>query len=91
MNCRVLLVCVLSMINVLAAFAQQTAKYFDRMGLVKERSGDYKGAIADYNRAIELNPKFAVAYDDRASAKGLAGDNEGALADCNKAIELNPR
>jgi tetratricopeptide (TPR) repeat protein len=91
MNCRRLLVCVLSMINVLGAFGQQTAKYFDRSGLAKERSGDYQGAIADYNRAIELNPKYAVAYDDRASAKGLAGDNDGALADCNKAIELNPR
>ena len=91
MDRRHLLICILSVTNALTAFAQRTAKDFERSGLAKQRSGDYQGAIADYSRAIELNPKYAIAYKDRASAKGLAGDDEGALADCNEAIELNPR
>ena len=28
----------------------------------KDKLGDYIGALADYNKAIEINPKFAEAY-----------------------------
>jgi len=28
-------------------------------GLAKERKGDLDGALADYNQAIQLNPKYA--------------------------------
>src|SRR5271170_6283914 len=47
--------------------------------------GDLDGALADYNHAIELDPKNAVAYDDRGLLKQNKGDNDGALADYNKA------
>ena len=32
-------------------------------------SGDNEGAIADYNRAIELNPEYTAAYANRGVAK----------------------
>ena len=49
-------------------------------------------AISDYNKAIELNPRFADAYVIRglAYAQGK-GQFDKAIADYNKAIELNPR
>ncbi|HWB59315.1 MAG TPA: tetratricopeptide repeat protein, partial [Chthoniobacteraceae bacterium] len=53
--------------------------------------GDHDGAIADYDRAIELDSKFADAYYDRALAKKAKGDQEGASADFNKAHALNPK
>lgn len=34
----------------------------------KERRGDYRGAIADYNRAIALDPGDAVSYYNRGNA-----------------------
>jgi tetratricopeptide (TPR) repeat protein len=46
--------------------------------------------IQDYNKAIELNPDFADAYNNRGIAKYDLGDYRGAIQDYNKAIELNP-
>jgi tetratricopeptide (TPR) repeat protein len=48
------------------------------------------GAIADFSHAIELDPKDAIAYSNRAHAKRLKKDAAGALADCTRAIELDP-
>jgi tetratricopeptide (TPR) repeat protein len=38
-------------------------------GYAKKRLGDKKGAIADYTKAIELNPQYADAYYSRGNAK----------------------
>ena len=57
----------------------------------RRKSGDYQGAIADYNKAIELNPQFAEAYNNQGVAKGESGDYQGAIADLDKAIEINPQ
>ena len=52
--------------------------------------GDWQGAIADYTKAIEINPYDADAYNNRGNARKNLGDKEGAIADYNKAIEINP-
>ena len=43
-----------------AAHAQSADDYLTR-GNTKYRLRDYKGAIADYNKAIEINKQFALA------------------------------
>ena len=63
--------------------------YFER-GNAKLHKGDLDGALADYDKAIELNPDYVVAYNNRGFTKSKKGDLDGALADCDKAIELNP-
>ena len=50
----------------------------------------YKGAIEDYNKAIELNPNYTEAYKWRGKSKEGLGNYKGAIEDYNKAIELNP-
>jgi tetratricopeptide (TPR) repeat protein len=52
------------------------------------RQGDYQKAIADYDQAIKLGPKFAVAYAGRAGAKFNLGDRRGAREDTTRACEL---
>lgn len=59
-------------------------------GLEKYKSEDYRGAIRDLNKAIELNPTFEKAFLQRGLSKGLLKDNRGAIADFSKAIKLNP-
>jgi len=51
---------------------------------------NFDAASADYTRALELNPKNADAYANRALARLEKGDTAGALADDNRALELNP-
>ena len=70
--------------------AHESAVAYNQSGIAKFQRGDFAGAIADYDRAIELDPKFVDAYNYRASVKEIIGDLTGALADCNRAIEINP-
>src|SRR5216684_4899573 len=55
------------------------------------RKHDYDRAIADADKAIELNPKNSNAYMRRGASYGNKGDYDRAFADENKAIELDPR
>jgi Flp pilus assembly protein TadD len=55
----------------------------------KYRNRDYRGALAEYNLAIKLNPKSAPAYNYRGVLKEKIQDIPGGLADYNHAIELD--
>jgi len=52
---------------------------------------NYSGAVADYSKAIELDPTFAPAYSNRALAEHRLGYEDDAYADCARAIKLNPK
>jgi tetratricopeptide (TPR) repeat protein len=47
-------------------------------------------AIADYTKAIEINPNYASTYYNRGILKKDLKDYSGAIADYTKAIEINP-
>ena len=47
--------------------------------------------IADDNQAIRLDPKDAVAYNNRGNAYGDKGDYDRAMADYGDAIRLDPK
>src|SRR5439155_18571859 len=57
-------------------------------GIEKAKNGDLDGAIADFDRAIQRDPKDDAAYYNRAQAKKLKKDPAGAAADYTGAIEL---
>ena len=50
----------------------------------------YHAAIADFDKAIQINPMFARAYYDRALAKETLGQHDAANADFEKARKLDP-
>ena len=62
----------------------------DNRGNEESEQGDYKAALADYDKAVELNPEDADAFN-RGAAKDALDDHKGAIADHNKARELNPQ
>jgi Flp pilus assembly protein TadD len=68
----------------------QTAKEYLNRGVAKTKLDDLTGAIADYNKAINLNPNDADAYCGRGYAKLRLRDYRGARSDFNMAINLNP-
>ena len=50
----------------LVQLCPKNAKVYYYRGLVRDCSGDYNLAIADYSKAIQLNPRLAHAYHKRA-------------------------
>ena len=55
----------------------------------KRQKGDLDGAIADYGKAIEIDPS-ADNHAARASARRQKGDLDGAIADYDRVLEINP-
>jgi tetratricopeptide (TPR) repeat protein len=60
-------------------------------GAAYAAKGDLDHAIADFDDAIRLDPKFAGAYFNRGSAYQVKGDLDRAIADFNEAIRLDPK
>ncbi len=48
----------------------------------------YQPSIAAYDKALQLNPQYAYALNDRGSAKRQVGDLEGAVSDYLEAIRV---
>ena len=68
------------------------AVVFNGRGFVYASTDDQERAIADYSKAIEIDPMYVDAYVSRGKAYGSKSfDDPRALADYNKAIELDPR
>lgn len=63
--------------------------YFCR-GTLQYISGRGAEAIVHYDRAIELSPQCARAYNNRGGARLILSEHEEAISDFNKAIELAP-
>jgi tetratricopeptide (TPR) repeat protein len=47
--------------------------------------------IEAFTRAIELDPKYPLAYSNRGVAYGKLGDHQKEIRDYDKAIELDPK
>lgn len=65
-------------------------QYYDR-GLRKFEQLETSAAILYFDKAVSINPTFAIAYAKRGWCKALQSDFDGAMADLDKAIELNPK
>jgi tetratricopeptide (TPR) repeat protein len=50
-------------------------------GNIYYRRKDFGPALADYDKVLQINPRFAPAYQNRAHAREAIGDFEGAAAD----------
>ncbi len=75
----------------MSAQTQDTATSRYNAGMRKYRAGDLPGAIAELDRAIELNPEYWKPLTSRGVVKKDHGDLEGALRDHSRSIEINPK
>ena len=60
-------------------------------GIALLKKGRYDLSINYFNKAIEINPRYAKAYSNRGNAYYKNGQYEKTISDYNKAIEINPR
>lgn len=67
-----------------------TAEECYQRGYLKSKKGDYRGAIADYDEALKINPKMAEVYSSRGFASYQLGDELRSNNDYTRALELDP-
>jgi Flp pilus assembly protein TadD len=70
------------------------AVFYNNRGVIKLKSRDEFGALADYNKTIELKPDartLALAYFNRGKLKLKRNKIEAAIRDFDRAVFLNPR
>jgi tetratricopeptide (TPR) repeat protein len=58
---------------------------------MRHRSRDLAGALADYSRALELNPNHASTYSNRGLAKAESGNRVAAIEDYTRALKIDPK
>jgi tetratricopeptide (TPR) repeat protein len=68
---------------------EQLMLALNNRGLSYHNQQDYDRAIADFDRAIELNPQFAAVYNNRANARLKSNEYAAALTDLDEAIRLD--
>lgn len=69
---------------------EDLASAYRHRGLGHAENGDTGQAIADFNRALELNPKDAATLNNRANLHNDNEEYERALTDYDAAIALDP-
>src|SRR5215467_2572573 len=76
----------------LAAMSAQTlSSTLDIRGVLYENKGDHDHAIADFDQAVKLDPRNALAYIHRGEIHRRRGDSDRAIADAGQAIKLSPK
>ena len=65
-------------------------KAFFNRGNAQQELRNFKEAIEDYNKAIELDPKDPKKFNNRGNAQQELEKFKEAIEDYNKAIKLNP-
>jgi len=86
----ILAILTIFIIATLTFSCNRSEKYFNS-GIAKYEINDNSGAISDFNKSIEINPKNTRAYFYRGCAKGNLEDYKGSVEDFTKAIETNPK
>jgi tetratricopeptide (TPR) repeat protein len=64
---------------------------YTKRGTMYSKEGNYQEAIKAYDKAIEVNPSYAIAYYNRSVAYTKTGQYERAINDCNKVLQLDPQ
>ena len=65
------------------------ALYYAIRGGIRGELGELREAIDDLSKAVELDPKLAIAWRDRGTARVLLGELDRALTDFDAAVRLS--
>lgn len=71
--------------------AASEVNLYNSRGYNSYEKGQYDLAIADYNRALAIDPNDPMVLANRANAYARKGNLDQAISDYSKAIEINPK
>ena len=83
---RILYILLLLPFLVTVTIQAQTAKQYYKAGEDFTKAMNYKDAIVQFTRAIELDPDFEKAYISRANAYSRRGEHKSAAEDYDRAL-----
>ncbi|MBA4421393.1 MAG: hypothetical protein C0391_09620 [Anaerolinea sp.] len=69
----------------------QTAAVHELKGFILSEQKNLDAALREYNQAIQLDPKYVYAYNNRGNVYKAKGDLDAALREYNQAIQLDPK
>jgi len=69
----------------------QTAADYTARGMARQSKGDTDGAMADFDKALDLDPKDLKACYQRGLARQAKGNWDGAVADFSAIISVDPK
>lgn len=67
------------------------AKFYIDRGVAYGQKGQFEQAIADFTKAIEIDPKSTDAYFNRAVAYAKKNQHDRAISDYTKALQTGPK
>ncbi len=80
----------LDLVSDLPSNARSAARELAIRGFLKAERGDHRGAIADYTRALSLDPNNLDLYYNRGISRAAVGDRQGAIAAYTQVIRRDP-
>jgi tetratricopeptide (TPR) repeat protein len=88
---KIFLVLIIAIGCVTTQEVKKDADFYNNQGVAYDDKGQFDKAIANYNKAIELDPKHAMAYYNRGNSYYDKREYDKAISDYTKATEINPR
>ena len=82
--------------NVMPAAGQEEKRskeswFYYHMGAAYLQKREFDQAISLFNKSLEINPRYAEAYETRGMVYSSREQYDQAIADFNKALEIDPR
>lgn len=71
--------------------ASSEVNFYNSRGYQSFEKGQYDLAIADYNRALAIDPNDTLVLANRANVYGAQGKLDEAMADFKKVLEIDPK
>lgn len=76
--------------DVLKTYDDSYIAFYNR-GIAYKDLKEYKKAMSDFDKSIEMNPEYGKAHTNRGAIKVMFGDYKGAVEDFSQSIQINPR